>query len=232
MSSITNADVKKIIKDTLGVSDEKEVIEEAFVAKTNVFNLPTEMLSKRNKQNHVELYESYVENFNRISAELDAANRDSANSNNSNFRSLKIDETYNMNAIYLHELYFQNISDVHSEIGMDSLSYMRLQRDFGTFDEWQKDFIACCMSSRCGWAMTVYNTFLRRYVNCFIDLHSQQVPFGCIPVIVMDVWQHAYYRDYLKDVKTYTYAMMKELDWDVIEKRFRKADQAAKVLEL
>ena len=45
----------------------------------------------------------------------------------------------------------------------------------------------------------------------------------------MDVWQHAYYRDYLKDVKTYTYAMMKELDWDVIEKRFRKADQAAKV---
>ena len=88
------------------------------------------------------------------------------------------------------------------------------------------------MSSRCGWAMTVYNTFLRRYVNCFIDLHSQEVPFGCIPVIVMDVWQHAYYRDYLKDVKTYTYAMMKELDWDVIEKRFRKADQAAKVLEL
>ena len=232
MSNITNADVKKIIKDTLGVSDEKDVIEEAFVAKTNVFNLPTEMLSKRNKQNHVELYESYVENFNRISAELDGANRDNVNSNNSNFRSLKIDETYNMNAIYLHELYFQNISDVHSEIGMDSLSYMRLQRDFGTFDEWQKDFIACCMSSRCGWAMTVYNIFLRRYVNCFIDLHSQQVPFGCIPVIVMDVWQHAYYRDYLKDVKTYTYAMMKELDWDVIEKRFRKADHAAKVLEL
>lgn len=230
--SITNADVKKIIKDALEIDSEKPVIEEAFVAKTNVFNLPTEMLSKRNKQNHVELYESYVENFNRISAELDAANRDSANSNNSNFRSLKIDETYNMNAIYLHELYFQNISDIHSEISMDSVSYMRLQRDFGTFDDWQKDFIACCVSSRCGWAMTVYNTFLRRYVNCFIDLHSQHVPFGCIPVIVMDLWQHAYYRDYLKDSKTYTFAMMKELDWDIIEKRFRKADQAGKVLEV
>ena len=229
--SITNADVKKIIKETLGVESESSVIEEAFVAKTNVFNLPTEMLSMRNKQNHVELYESYVENFNRISAELDGANRDLANSNNSEFRSLKIDETYNMNAIYLHELYFQNISDVNSEISMDSISYMRLQRDFGTFDDWQKDFIACCVSSRCGWAMTVYNTFLRRYVNCFIDLHSQQVPFGCIPVIVMDLWQHSYYRDYLKDSKTYTYAMMKELDWDIIEKRFRNTDQIGKVLE-
>ena len=80
--SITNADVKKIIKETLGVESDSGVIEEAFVAKTNVFNLPTEMLSMRNKQNHVELYESYVENFNRISAELDAADRDSANSNN------------------------------------------------------------------------------------------------------------------------------------------------------
>jgi Fe-Mn family superoxide dismutase len=229
--TITNADVKKIIKDSLGINDDN-ILEETFVAKTNVFNLPTEMLSKRNKESHVGLYESYVENFNRISAELDAANRDTANSNNCTFRSLKIDETYNMNAIYLHELYFQNISDLHSEISMDSISYMRLQRDFGTFDDWQKDFIACCMSSRCGWAMTVYNTFLRRYMNCFVDLHSQQVPIGCIPVVVMDMWQHAYYRDYLKDAKTYTYAMMKELDWDIIEKRFRKADQAGKALEL
>ena len=115
---------------------------------------------------------------------------------------------------------------------MDSLAFMRLQRDFGTFDDWQRDFLACCTASRCGWAITYLNTYTQKYMNCSVDLHSQNVPFGSYPVIVMDVWQHAYYRDYLKDVKTYTYAMMKELDWDVIEKRFRKADQAAKVLEL
>ena len=146
------------------------------------------------------------------------------NSNNSQYRSLKIDETYNMNAAYLHELYFANISDLHSEIAMDSLSYMRLSRDFGTFDAWQKDFIACCSASRCGWAMTYLNTYTQSYMNVPVDLHSLEVPVGCYPIIVMDVWQHAYYKDYLKDVKTYTYAMMKQLNWHVIESRFRKAE--------
>jgi len=67
-------------------------------------------------------------------------------------------------------------------------------------------------------------------MNCSIDLHSLNVPVGAYPVIVMDVWQHAYYRDYLKDVKTYVYGMMKQLNWKVIEKRFEKADEIQKIL--
>jgi superoxide dismutase len=46
----------------------------------------------------------------------------------------------------------------------------------------------------------------------------------------MDVWQHAYYRDYLKDVKTYSKAMMKELNWNVIGKRVEKADKMLAIL--
>jgi superoxide dismutase len=48
---------------------------------------------------------------------------------------------------------------------------------------------------------------------------------GFHPVIVMDCWEHSYYRDYLKDRKTYVFAMMKELDWNVIENRIKIADQ-------
>ena len=135
-----------------------------------------------------------------------------------------------MNAAYLHELYFNNISDLSSQISMDSLAYIRLSRDFGTFDAWQKDFIACCTASRCGWAITYFNTYTQRYMNCAIDLHSQNVPFGSYPVIVMDVWQHAYYSDYLKDVKTYVYAMMKQLNWKVIENRIKKSEKIASVI--
>ena len=137
-----------------------------------------------------------------------------------------------MNAIYLHELYFANISDLHSQIAMDSLAYMRIARDFGSFDAWQKDFIACCLASRCGWAMTYFNTYLQRYMNCSIDLHSLNVPFGALPVIVMDMWQHAYYKDYLRDSKTYVYGMMKQLNWEIIERRFKKADKLSQILEL
>jgi Fe-Mn family superoxide dismutase len=132
----------------------------------------------------------------------------------------------------LHELYFANISDLHSQISMDSLAYMRIARDFGSFDAWQKDFIACCAASRCGWAMTYFNTYLQRYMNCSIDLHSLNVPFGALPVIVMDMWQHAYYKDYLGDYKTYVYGMMKQLNWEIIERRFKKADKLAQILEL
>ena len=229
-NKFTNKDLTENIRTTLGMRDDSTKIDESFVAQVKQFDLKTEMLSTANKKNHIELYDMYVKDLNVISAKLDTADRNSSNSNDSEFRSLKIDEAYNQNAVFLHELYFANISDLHSEIKMDSLSYMRLARDFGTFDDWQKDFIACCMASRCGWACTVYNVFLQRYQNCAIDLHSLNVPVGSYPVIVMDMWQHAYYRDYLKNTKTYVIAMMKQLNWNVIEKRVEKSEKIAKAL--
>ena len=226
---IKNSEIAKIINDSLG--NKPNVIEEALVAQQKPFNLSTEFQSAATKRAHDGLYQGYVEAFNRISAELDTVDRNEAKSNGSQYRSLKQDETYNMNGVYLHELYFSNISDVSSSISMDTLSFMRLSRDFGDFDKWQSDFIACCLSSRCGWAMTYYNVFTQSYMNTFIDLHSQQVPVGCIPVIVMDVWQHAYYRDYLSDVKTFVYAMMKELNWSVIEERIKRAEKIAQIMK-
>ena len=223
-------DIKKIITDSLNTDKDDNVIEEAYVANQKQFKLNTEYLSDSNKQNHIELYKGYIETFNKISAELDNVDKSASNSNNSNYRSLKSDESYNMNAIYLHELYFANMGDPNSTITMDSLSYMRLARDFGSFDEWQKDFIACCKAARCGWAVTYYNFYTKSFMNAIIDLHSDNLPAFGYPVIVMDVWQHAYYKDYLKDVKTYTVAMMKQLNWRVIEKRFEKADNIAKAL--
>jgi len=229
MSKFTNKELEAVIKKSMNLETDSQ-LNEAYVAQAKQFRLPTEFLSEASKKAHLELYDKYVKDFNRISAELDTADREDANSNHSNYRSLKIDETYNLNAAYLHELYFSNISDLHSEITMDSLTYMRLSRDFGTFDAWQKDFIACCMSSRCGWAITYFNTYLQSYVNCSIDLHSLNVPVGAYPIIVMDMWQHAYYRDYLNDVKTYIYAMMKQLNWAVIENRVEKTEKMANAL--
>lgn len=79
--------------------------------------------------------------------------------------------------------------------------------------------------------MTVFNFFTQTYSNCVVDLHSLQVPIGCFPIIVMDVWQHAYYKDYLRDVKTYSAAQMKELNWRVIEDRMRRVEAAANAMK-
>lgn len=230
MSDFTNKDIKDNIKKSLGIEKDDAHLNESYVAQVKNFKLPTELLSSANKSAHIELYEGYVAEFNKISAELDSVDRNNSNKNNSKFRSLKIDETYNGNAAYLHELYFANISDVHSEVAMDSLSYMRLSRDFGTFDDWQRDFIACCLASRNGWVCTVYNAWLQSYQNCVIDLHSSNVPIGVFPIITLDMWEHAYYRDYLNNPKTYTVAMMKQLNWNVIESRVKKAEKIGQIL--
>lgn len=208
--------VKQIIKK----------LQEAFVLIPRSFLLKTERLSNRTKEAHEQLYKEYIEAFNKLSIGLDAANTEEAKSTTSAYRSLKTDETYNLNAAKLHELYFSNISDMASEIGVDSIPYMRLARDFGTFEKWQFDFMACALSSRNGWAMTVYEPYRNRYMNVIVDGHAVDVPVGAVPVIVMDMWEHAYFRDYATDKKAYLVAMMRELNWNVVEARMTVAERA------
>jgi len=221
-------DIKKVIRETLGAH--AKPLKESYVTKAQKYSLNTSLLSEKTKKSHQELLTKYVDDLNTISAKLDSADRDEANLNHSEFRSLKNDEVYNLNASFLHAYYFENIADPNSIITMDSLAFMRLERDFGSFDAWQKDFVACALSSRNGWVCTVYNTFLQRYINVVVDLHSNNVPFSSYPVIVLDCWEHSYYRDYLNDRKTYVYAMMKEFNWKKIESRIKTAEKLSKVM--
>jgi superoxide dismutase, Fe-Mn family len=222
--------IKEIINKSLGKEPSEKNINEAYVAQEKQFEQITDSLSSSAKEAHLKLYKNYIDSFNKISAELDAADLENLNANNSRFRNLKIDETYNLNAIYLHEQYFANSADPASEVFIESLAYMRLNRDFGTFDDWQKSFIATALSSRTGWAVTGYNIFLRRYHNFFIDSHNMHVPIGVYPIIVVDMWEHAYFRDYLVNKKKYLLKQMSELNWSVIESRFKTADGLNSVL--
>jgi len=185
---------------------------EAYVVQTKKFTVRTESLSEKSKAAHQELLDGYVKALNEVSAALDTADREGANPNNSAFRSLKIDEAHNINATFLHGMFFDNVGSQSSRVTVDSMPYMRLARDWGDFNRWQKDFIACGLAARNGWVVTCYSTFLKRYIN-----------------VVVDCWEHTYYRDYLKDRKSYIYAMMQELNWEKIEERFEKTERVAKV---
>lgn len=204
----------------------KVSLKEAIILLPKSFLLKTEFLSSKTKQAHENLYKMYVEAFNKCSSMLDAANPEEAGNNHSAYRSLKVDEQANLNGAKLHDLYFTNISDQASNISVDSVPYMRLARDFGTFDRWQFDFRACAMSAREGWAVTYFEPYKNCYVTCVVDGHSTGIPLGGIPVIVLDMWSHAYYRDYLDDKKSYINAMMRELNWNVIEARMVVAEKA------
>ncbi len=229
MKTINEKQLMNLLKGDLEI---KKPLKESFVVQTQEYRLPTELLSEKAKRTHQKIMEEHASALNYISAQLDSVDPNDVTGNyNSKFRGLKIDEAYNLNASFLHAMFFENISDINSKVTVDSLAYMKLSRDFGDFDGWQKDFIATALSSRSGWAVTVYNSFLDRYMNVICDGHSSNIPFGSYPVIVVDCWEHSYFKDYLNDTKKYVYAMMKELDWNVIESRFTKTEKISKVMK-
>lgn len=225
-------DITQIIRETLGMATQGDgMIDESYVAQAKKYDFPAESVSKRVKDKHVELYNSYVESLNHVSARLDTAKRGEANPNGgSDFRSLKRDEVYLLNAVYLHELYFANSFDPSSEIYIDMLCHMRLQRDWGDFDSWQRDFVGCALAAREGWAVTGYSTFLKRYINVFIDSHDVTIPVGLYPVIVIDMWTHSR-EDFGNDTREYLIAQMRELNWQVIDERFKRAEKIAEALK-
>src|SRR5574343_497102 len=165
-----DVDVIGIVKKSLRqiLSDKKEAnLNESYVAEPKQFKQVTECVSQKTKNAHVELYKGYVESLNTVSNELDTVDRGKSNSRHGEFRSLKLDEAYNINSVWLHELYFANCFDPRSEVVMDSMAFLRIQRDWSTFDDWQRDFVACAQSAGNGWAILGYHMFLKKYMNFF-----------------------------------------------------------------
>jgi len=204
----------------------KKLVSEALNIIPASFSIKTERLSDAAKKAHEQLYRTYIEAFNKSSSALDAVNVFESNTNRSEYRSLKIDETYNMNSIKLHELYFYNIGDQSSEISVDALPYMRLSRDFGTFEKWQFNFLAACKAARNGWAVMVFEPYRNIYMNCIIDSHDKNIPVGTIPILVMDMWEHAYFLDYQTNKDDYIVSMMREINWNVVEARMMLAEKS------
>lgn len=232
MASITDKDLMKIIKETLGTPDDKKVVKESYVLQSKKYDIQTDVLSEKSIAANIKDFEDTVKVTNEVSAKLDTVDRTDIDSKDSTYRELKVAESYNLNDLFLTSMYFDNIADPASKISMDSLAYIRLTRDFGTFEDWQKDFIACALSTRSGFAVTVYNGSLNRYMNVMVDEGSTGMMANCYPVICLSVKERNYFRDYLNDRRSYVFAMMKELRWSLIEKRIKKADKLAKLLSM
>lgn len=205
----------------------KELIKEAAIIMPRSFIMKSEVSSPTTKENHEKLYKSYADSFNKISSKLDTIPRtDADNNNDSEFRRLKQDEVHNMNGVKLHELYFTNSGDLHSEIRADSTPFMRLSREWGTFDQWQLDFRACGMAAREGWAICYYDPFKQQYFNTFIEGHTINLPLMCIPVLVIDTWHHAWFYDYAGEKMEYLNKSMREINWNVVEMRMLAAEMS------
>ncbi|MDF2943851.1 MAG: hypothetical protein K0S01_2709 [Herbinix sp.] len=164
---------------------------------------------------HMRLYEGYVTNINKIDAILEEgdAQRDQSNTTFSFYRELKRGETFALDGVILHELYFENIGGDTME--PDQTTSDMLSDDFGSFQKWQDDFVATAKASR-GWAVLCYDQRSDRLRNISLDAHDLGNIAYSAPILVLDMYEHAYFLQYADNKAAYITNFMKNINWTVI----------------
>lgn len=167
------------------------------------------------------LYKGYVDKLNEIEEKLKGANLATANQTYSEFRALKAAETFALNAVMLHELYFENLGKGRSK--PEGRLVEVISREFGNLEKWSADFLAAGMAAR-GWAVAALNHYDGRLHNYCLDSHNAHVPLCTTPIVVMDVYEHAYALDYGPKRQPYIEAFMKNIDWAVPMERLSRVN--------
>lgn len=172
------------------------------------------------KQHHT-LYEGYVKKINEIQDKLESADMSATfNATYSEFRELHVEQTYALNGVILHELYFSNLVDKKTQPAKNFISV--IERDFGSWDNYIAHLTAVGKSMR-GWAITAYNYRDGKIHNYGLDTHNMFVPVFVRPLLILDVYEHAYMVDYGINRASYIDAFLKNVNWPVVSQRFDAA---------
>jgi len=172
---------------------------------------------------HDKLYAGYVAKKNEISEKLAVMSHggdvSTSNPTYSELRALKDGETFATNGVYLHEWYFQILGGDGQPSGalVEDLS-----KKYGSFDNFVKYFSACGMAAR-GWVVLAWDTHDQTFRIYIGDAHNMGGVWGAIPLIVLDVYEHAYFIDYGADRKNYIADFWKNLDWNQANILYEKA---------
>ena len=134
---------------------------------------------------------------------------------------LKREELIALNSTLLHELYFASLG---GEGKPTPAMTEALARDFGLFARWKSEFVAMgnALGGGSGWVLLTYIPRDRRLINQYASDHSQAVAGG-IPILALDMYEHAYHIDYGANVKAYVDTIMRNLDWKAVEGRLQDA---------
>jgi len=163
-------------------------------------------------------YGGALKRYVKIEADLDAMLKDSKPLGGDAFTFMQKDKLNRMNSVLLHELYFDNLHpkpDAPQETIKDAVA-----KRFGTFDRWQEDFRAVCMASA-GWGILARDMVNGKLYNVSSDAHEVGVLWLGQPILVCDVYEHAFYVDYQNRKKDYVDKFLSFVDWNEINQRYQ-----------
>lgn len=178
---------------------------------------------------HDKLYAGYVAKVGEIWDKLRAFRETikaggtppAGNATYSELRALKDAETFAVNGVYLHEWYFDVLGGDGDASKAPELS-AALTEKWGSVEQAIAYMTECAMASR-GWALWAWDTKHQHLMQYNGDAHNQGGVWGCLPIVVLDVYEHAYFMDYGSDKKAYIAAFWKNVDWVKAEELFLKA---------
>jgi superoxide dismutase, Fe-Mn family len=172
---------------------------------------------------HWKLYEGYVAQTNSLKEEL-LNLRKEGKVGTPLYADRRRRFGFELNGMVLHEYYFGNLASGHPGLAAGSHLYKALESEYGNFDAWKEDFVKAGASRSIGWAALYLDPRTGSLTNHFIQLHEEGHIAGFIPVLLMDVWEHAYMVDFgAAGRPDYIKMFFDNVNWDAAEKRFLDA---------
>lgn len=176
-------------------------------------------------KNHFTLYQGYVTNTNKVLDTLEQMLKE-GKTGTPEFAELKRRLGWEFNGMRLHEYYFENLG------GKDNLDKAgpqdpaeklgkKLNESFGNYESWEKDFKSTGTMRGIGWVVLYQDVANGRFINFWINEHDVSHPAGCNPILIMDVFEHAFMIDYGLKRADYIEAFFKNIDWKAVEARLK-----------
>lgn len=170
-------------------------------------------------KDHFTLYQGYVANFNKLDQTLMAMEK-AGNFGTPEFAEMNRRLGWEFNGMRLHELYFGNLSKERKKINEASALHAAIVKEFGSYEIWEKDFRSMGAMRGIGWVALYHDAIAGRSFNVWVNEHDVGHMAGAVPLLVMDVFEHAYIRDYGIVRKDYIERFMASIDWSVVEERY------------
>jgi Fe-Mn family superoxide dismutase len=170
-------------------------------------------------KNHFTLYQGYVTNTNKVLDALDAMLKE-GKTGTPEFAELKRRLGWEFNGMRLHEFYFENLGG-KSLINKEGKLGKKLAEQFGSYENWEKDFKATGTMRGIGWVILYQDSTNGKLINVWINEHDVAHLAGCNPLLIMDVFEHAFMIDYGLKRADYIESFFKNIDWATIEARIK-----------
>jgi len=180
--------------------------------------LGTKGFSDQLLKNHFTLYQGYVTNTNKLSEILSMLLKEGKAG--PDYAELKRRFGWEFNGMRLHEYYFGNMIKDGKELKKELRFFKKVLEDFGMYENWEKDFKATGTMRGIGWVILYYDQIANRFFNVWINEHDLGHLSGAIPILIMDVFEHAYMIDYGLKRADYIEAFFKAINWEVVVNRF------------